>query len=191
MVQLLLNASWRSHLDGSSVNHQPPHFCLKPWEEIWEQFHLLFIIQQILKENTENILHFKGFYSVENQPAQMCANKMLIINNLRHNVWFHFNTEKADAFLKWQQKFLICIYFKFWKQIHLRGACCSREETSLTDFMHMQAAALLAAKLKREKTKMTWVFSPPLNLFSRPVTHEWGQRERKQREDRESERKKE
>lgn len=66
--------------------------------------------------------------------------------------------------------------------------CCSHEATSLTDFMHMQAAERLAAELKREKTKMTRAFFPPLNLFSGPVTHEWGQRERTQRGDRGGER---
>lgn len=34
-----------------------------------------------------------------------------------------------------------------------REGRCSREATSLTDFMHMQAAELLAGALKREKTK--------------------------------------
>lgn len=33
--------------------------------------------------------------------------------------------------------------------------------------------------LNREKTKMTGI--SPLNPFSRPLTHEWGQRERKER----------
>lgn len=53
-----------------------------------------------------------------------------------------------------------------------------RGATSLTDFMHMQAAEPEREKDKKKK-KMTRIFSsfflPPLNLFSRPVTHEWGQ----------------
>lgn len=36
--------------------------------------------------------------------------------------------------------------------------CCSHKATSLTDFMHMQAAERLAAELKRKKTKMTRAF---------------------------------
>jgi len=45
--------------------------------------------------------------------------------------------------------------------------------------IHAGNARVAGLGLNREKTKMTGI--SPVNPFSRPLTHEWGQRERKER----------
>lgn len=73
MVQLLLNASRCSHLGWFECEPSAASLLFKimrgnPGEIPPFIYYLLKKNEQILKENTENVLYFKGFYSVEDQP---------------------------------------------------------------------------------------------------------------------------
>lgn len=68
---------------------------------------------------------------MEDQPAQMCVNKMMIIDNLFHNVWFHFNTEKAEVFFKMITKVLNLHIFQILKANSLYAGLAAAERKHL------------------------------------------------------------